>query len=143
MADDSDEAILAEARKRWTRCDDAEDAQRRAILLAKQFRAGDQWPAAIKTQRQGAHAIAGIPAQPARPCLVVDRLSQPVRQISNVIKNASFSFDVVPNDGVADQEVADIFKGYMRRVLEQSRDESPIEWAADGAIEGGLGWFRL
>lgn len=139
----ADRAIIAEARTRWTRCDDAEHAQRAAILLAKQFRAGDQWPDEIKRQRQGAHAIAGIPAQPPRPCLVVDRLSQPVRQISNVIKNASFGFDVLPNGAGAETETAEIYKGYMRRVLAQSRGESPVEWAADSAIEGGLGWFRL
>jgi hypothetical protein len=135
--------LIAEARKRWQKCAEAEDAQRTRILLAKQFRAGDQWPAAIKLAREGAASIAGAPPQPARPCLVVDRLSQPVRQVSNTIKNADFGFDVLPNGSGADQETADILKGYLRRVQNQSRGESPIEWAADGAIEAGLGWFRL
>lgn len=143
MAKADDAAIIAEARQRWAHCDEAEDAQRKAILLAKQFRAGDQWPTAIKIARQGQHAIAGLPAMPPRPCLVVDRLSQPVRQISNIIKSASFGFDVLPNGAGADTETAEIFKGYMRRVQAQSRGESPVEWAADGAIEGGIGWFRM
>lgn len=135
--------IIAEARKRWNRCDEAEQAQRTLTLTAKQFRAGDQWPSAIKIQRQGQNAIQGQQAVPPRPCLVVDRLSQPVRQISNLIKNAMFGFDVLPNGGGADIETAEIFKGYLRYVQNQSRDESPIEWAADNAVEGGIGWFRL
>lgn len=136
-------AKIAEARKRWKTCAEAEDAQRKSILAAKQFRAGEQWDPALKRQRQGSQALAGVPAQPPRPCLVVDRLSQPVRQTSNTIKNAEFGFDVLPNGQGADTETASIFKGYMRRVHNNARGESPVEWAADGAIEGGLGWFRL
>ena len=137
------DVLIAEARRRWQKCADAESAQRKRILLAKQFRAGDQWHDAIKIAREGSMAIQGQPAQPPRPCLVVDRLSQPVRQVSNTIKNASFGFDVLPNGAGADTETADIFKGYMRRVHNMARGESPVEWAADGAIEGGIGWFRL
>ena len=135
--------LIAEARKRWTRAAEAEDAQRKRILLAKNFRAGNQWPDAVKKAREGANALQGKAPQPPRPCLVVDRLSQPVRQVSNTIKNASFGFDVLPNGGGSDTDTADIFKGYLRWMQNNSRGESPIEWAADGAIEGGIGWFRL
>ncbi len=140
---ESPDPIIAEARKNWQRCDEAEDAQRKAILEAKKFRAGDQWPNAIKLQREGAASIQGQAAQPPRPCLTVDRLSQPVRQISNSIKTANFAIDVLPNGDGADEEIADIYKGYLRRVQNQARGESPIEWAADSAIEGGIGWFRI
>lgn len=134
---------LAKARKQWNRCADAEHAQRKAILEAKNFNAGNQWHDADKKARQGAIAINGQPAQPPRPCLVVDRLSQPIRNISNTIKNADFGFDVLPNGGGSDDDTAEIFKGYMRRVHNNARGESPIEWAANDAIVGGLGWFRL
>ena len=135
--------IIAQARKDWKKCDEAEEAQRTRILKAKKFRAGDQWEPAIKIQREGGGSIAGQPPQPPRPCFVVDRLSQPVRQVSNTIKNADFGFDVLPVGMGADIETADIFKGYLRRVQNQAAEESPVEWAADGAIEGGIGWFRL
>lgn len=135
--------IIAEARRRWKKCEEAEDTQRKSILEAKKFRAGDQWPEAIKIQRQGSSAISGLAAQPARPCLTIDRLSQPIRQLSNQIKQAAFSIDVLPNGFGASAEIADIYKGYLRRVQNAARGESPIEWAADGAIEGGIGWFRI
>ncbi len=140
---DADDAILKEARDRWNRCDEAEDAQRTSILNAKKFRAGDQWPDAIKRQREGAQAITGQAAQPPRPCLTIDRLSQPVRQVSNQIKGANFAIDVLPNGMGADTETADMMKGYLRYVQNRARGESPVEWAADSAIEGGIGWFRI
>jgi hypothetical protein len=31
----------------------------------------------------------------------------------------------------------------LRQIQNAARGEDPIEWAADGAAEGGLGWFRL
>jgi hypothetical protein len=135
--------LIAEARIRWQKCAEAEEAQRTRMVLAKKFRNLDQWPEAIKKQREGAGSIAGQSPQPPRPCLVVDRLSQPMRRVSNTIKNADFGFDVQPVGNGADIETAEIFKGYLRRVQNQARGESPIEWAADGAIEGGIGWARL
>jgi hypothetical protein len=135
--------IVSEALERWNRCDEAEDAQRKSILLAKQFRAGDQWPSDIKIQRQGSQAVTGQAAQPPRPCLTIDRLSQPVRSVSNQIRAANYAIDVLPNGHGADNDTADLFKGYLRRMQNEARDESPIEWAADQAIEGGIGWFRL
>jgi len=135
--------IIAEARRRWKKCEEAEDTQRKSILEAKKFRAGDQWPAGIRLQREGSSAISGVAAQPARPCLTIDRLSQPIRQLSNQIKQAAFAIDVLPNGFGASGDVADIYKGYLRRVQNAARGESPVEWAADGAIEGGIGWFRL
>jgi hypothetical protein len=135
--------LIREARERWNRAAEAEEQQRGRIVLAKKFRAGDQWHAAIKAAREGKDPEQGKSPQPGRPCLVVDRLSQPVRQVSNTIKNASFGFDVLPAGGSSDQDTADIFKGYLRWMMNNSRGESPIEWAADQAIEGGIGWFRL
>lgn len=135
--------LVKEARKRWERAAEAENAQRKQILEAKQFRAGDQWPASIKVERQGGPAVQGQAPTPPRPCLTIDRLSQPVRQISNQIKSANFAIEVLPNGNGSDTETAEIFKGILRRIQNQARGESPIEWAADGAIEGGIGWFRL
>lgn len=143
MADLRPKAVIQEARARWNRCNDASDAQRVSILEAKKFLAGDQWPDAIKIAREGHNAIQGQPTQPPRPCLVVDRLSPAVRLISNLIKNANFAIDVVPNGAGADQETADIFKGYVRRVQVLARENGPIEWAANDAIGSGLGWFRI
>lgn len=135
--------VVAEALERFRLSSEAEKDQRQSILAAKNFRALNQWPDEVKIQRQGGPAIQGVAAQPPRPCLTVDRISQPVRQVSNSVKQADFSMEVVPNGGGASKEVAEILKGWMRRVQNDARADAPIEWAADGAAEGGLGWFRL
>jgi len=139
----ADTRVVVEARQRWQRAADASDAQRRSILEAKQFRAGDQWPPEIKIQRAGGSGISGQAPQPPRPCLTIDRLSQPVRTVSNAIRSANFSITVVPNGHGADEATAAIFKGIIRSIQSQARAAGPIEWAADSAAEAGLGWFRL
>lgn len=135
--------VVAEGLKRFALCAEAEQEQRKSILAAKKFRAGDQWEDAVKIQRQGGPAVTGVAAQPQRPCLTIDRISPAVRQVSNTIKNANITASVSPNGGKATKEEADILKDWMRRVQNDARGEAPIEWAADGAAEGGIGWFRL
>ena len=135
--------FLGLARARFKRASEAEYNQRKAILAAKQFRAGNQWPDEIRIQRMGGQAIQGTAAQPARPCLTIDRISAPVRQVSNTVRAANFAIDVHPNGFGADDETARILKGLLRQIQNDARGEDPIEWAADSAAEGGLGWFRL
>ena len=143
IGDETDLTFLELARLRFKRASEAEEEQRTAILEAKKFRAGNQWPDAIRIQRQGGQAIQGKAAEPARPCLTIDRISAPVRQVSNTVRAANFAIDVHPNGFGADDETARILKGLLRQIQNDARGEDPIEWAADGAAEGGLGWFRL
>lgn len=131
------------ALERFHRAAESSEEQRKAILAAKKFRSGDQWPEEVKAQRSGAPAIVGVSAQPARPCLTVDRISQPVRQVSNTVRQSNFEIKTLPVGDGADVETAKIYNGWMRRVQNDARDEAPVEWAADQAAEGGIGWFRL
>lgn len=141
--DGSVDPTVGEGLKRFRLTASAGDAQRKSILAAKKFRSGDQWSDAVRIQREGGPALTGVAAQPQRPCLTIDRVSQPVRQVSNTIKNANITASVSPNGGNATKEEAEILKDWMRRVQNDARSEAPIEWAADGAAEGGIGWFRL
>lgn len=135
--------VAAEGVERFNASAESQKAQREAILLAKKFRAGDQWPQEVKDQRMGAAAIQGQAPQPLRPCLTIDRISQPVRQVSNGVRQSNFAIDCVPVGNGADKDTAKIFEGWMRRVQNEARADAPIEWAADSAAEGGIGWFRL
>lgn len=135
--------VAAEGLERFKVSSEATDAQRRAILAAKNFRAGNQWPDEVKLQRAGAPALQGQAAQPARPCLTIDRVSQPVRQVSNAVRQSNFEIECIPVGDGADKDTAKIYKGWMRRVQNEARADAPIEWAADSAAEGGIGWFRL
>ncbi len=133
----------ASARERFKRCAEHEDKQRKQILACKNFRAGNQWPDEIRIQRQGVPAIQGQAAQPPRPMLTIDRISQPTRQVSNGVKSANFAMNVQPNGYGSDDDTADIFKGILRWIQNRARAEAPVDWAADGAAEGGIGWFRV
>ncbi len=137
------DTVAAEGCSRFKDAAEASDSQRRAILAAKNFRAGNQWPDDVKLARAGAPAIQGQAAQPARPCLTIDRVSQPVRQVSNAVRQSNFEIECIPVGDGADKDTAEIFKGWMRRVQNEARADGPIEWAADSAAEGGIGWFRL
>lgn len=137
------DSVASEGFQRFKDSAEAQDAQRKAILAAKNFRAGNQWPQEVRDQRQGAAAIQGVAAQPARPCLTIDRVSQPVRQVSNAVRQSNFEIECIPVGDGADKDTATIFKGWMRRVQNEARADGPIEWAADSAAEGGIGWFRL
>jgi hypothetical protein len=135
--------FLGLARRRFQRASEAENGQRKAMIAAKKFRAGDQWSDEVKIQRMGGQGIQGVAAEPARPFLTIDRVSAPVRQVSNSVRAANFAIDVHPNGFGADDETARILKGLLRQIQNDARGEDPIEWAADGAAEAGLGWFRL
>lgn len=135
--------FLGLARRRFQRASEAENGQRKAMISAKKFRAGDQWSDEVKIQRMGGQGVQGVAAEPARPFLTIDRVSAPVRQVSNSVRAANFAIDVHPNGFGADDETARILKGLLRQIQNDARGEDPIEWAADGAAEAGLGWFRL
>lgn len=138
-----EESLVMEALKRFRTAAESSSEQRKAMLEAKAFRAGNQWPDEVKIQRQGGAAVQGVAAQPARPCLTIDRLSGPVRQVSNGIKQADFSLTVLPNEQGADQQTADFLKGWLRRIQNEARADDPIGWAGDSAAECGIGWFRI
>lgn len=148
MADPRDDepkptTVCGEARIRFKRVSEAEDSLRKAILDDKKFRAGDQWAESIRIAREGGMSQQGEAAQPPKPCLTIDRISAPVRQVSNTVRAANFSINVMPDGHGADDETAKIIKGILRRVQNDARADDPIDWAADGAAEGGIGWFRI
>lgn len=113
------------------------------MLQVKAFRAGNQWPDEVKIQRGGGAAVQGVAAQPARPCLTIDRVSGPVRHVSNGIKQADFSMKVLPDGDGADEKTAEILTGWLRRIQNEARADDPVGWAGDSAAECGLGWFRI
>ena len=78
--------FLATARKRFQTAAEAEAKERQAMLEDLEFRSGKQWP----DQVQAARVI------DQRPCLTIDKLSGPIRQITNAQRQSRFAVDVVP-----------------------------------------------
>lgn len=131
--------LIRTARERFHDCAEAEKEQRESSLLAKRFLALDQWDQAIKTQREGGIAIQGQPAQPPRPCLTLDCVSEPHQAVINAILEADFAVKVAPI-GDATDDTATVIQGIIRQIQVNSRDDAGMEWAADNAAGCGLGW---
>src|SRR3989304_1482383 len=102
--------LLKEAKERFAQAVDYWRDNYKNAIEDMEFRAGDQWPKEIKDHRSNQN----------RPCLVVDKCNQYVRQVVNDGRQNRPSIKVRPVDSGADVEVADIYQGVIRHILERS-----------------------
>src|SRR5262245_6944248 len=140
MADDSEELspskradFLATSRKRFQLASDAESEQRKEAIDDDRFRALEHWPEKIKQQRD----------TDQRPCLTIDKLSQPIRQITNQERQGRPAIQINPVSGGADQATAEIQQGLIRQIEQHSFADVAYDWAFDGAVSHGWGYFRV
>jgi len=120
IMDRFDEALEADR-------DNREDA-----LDDLQFIAGEQWPAEIKADREAN----------GRPMLTINQMPQFVRQVTGDIRQANPAIDVIPGDGDASDDMADMLSGLIRGVEYQCDASSIYERAAESAASCGMGAFR-
>ena len=125
--------ILTTALERFQECDDYfKDEYIRGeddILFA----IGNQWPEQIKQQRQ----------RDNRPCLTENRLMTFVHQVINDIRQTRPAINVTPVDDDADIRTAEVFKGIIRNIENQSGADNVYDTAANSAIMSGYGWIRI
>lgn len=130
---DNDKALLKEAKSRFKLALGAWDHNRKAWLEDTKFLAGDQWPETIKAKRD----------KKFRPCLVVDKLNQYVRQVVNDGRQNRPSVKVRPIDDNGDEEVAEAFQGLIRHILDRSKADQALDTALEHAVSGGFGFIIL
>lgn len=97
------------------------------------FLAGDQWPEAVKREREAAR----------RPMLTINRLPQFVRQITNDIRQADIAIKVIPEDDGADPALAEIYDGLIRQIQYRSSAKHVYSAAAEHQASCGIGWWRV
>lgn len=124
---------IADIRKRYERAEDYWAADRKAALEDLEFRAGAHWPEKVRAARE----------KDERPCLVLDKLSQYVRQIVNDGRQNRPSIKVRPVDGGADVQTAEVFQGLIRHIEVSSAADAAYDTALDGAATCGVGAFRI
>jgi hypothetical protein len=131
-------ALLEEARARFKLADEAWAENRKLALEDMRFRAGDQWPEEIKNLRNP-------PGQPSagRPCLVVDKMNQYVRQIVNDGRQNRPAVKVRPIDDDGDEEIAEALQGIIRHICDRSNADEAFDTALECAVVGGFGFFRV
>lgn len=100
------------------------------------FRAGEQWPDKIKRTRES-------DPNGARPCLVMDRTNQYVRQVVNDMRQNKPSLKPRPVDNGADVKTAERIGGLIRNIEDVSRADIAYITAGEYAVSVGLGWWRI
>lgn len=97
------------------------------------FQALEQWPAAIKAEREKNNL----------PCPVMDKTNQYIRQIVNEERMNRAAIKIRPVDDKADKRVAEVYTGIIRHIEDQSQAIEAYTTAGEHAISGGFGYFRI
>lgn len=105
---------------------------------AIEFRAGKQWPDQIRRDRENESQEGG-----ARPCPVLDKTNQYVRQIVNEERQNRAAIKIRPVDDYSDPEIAEIYTGIIRHIEDQSEAIVAYTTGGEQAIDGGFGYWRL
>jgi hypothetical protein len=102
----------------------------------------DQWPENIRTARAGGIAETGGTVS-ERPCLVINKLDQPVQQVINEARAARIGVKVKPKSDGASVDGAEIRQGIYRTIEMDSRAHIARLWALDRAVKCGRGAYRV
>ena len=126
--------ILDQARKHY---DEAYDADEENMRLAEDdlwFASGKrQWDEAAKKEREDA----------GRPCPVVNRMPQFVRQVTGDIRQTNPAIEIKPGDSEATEDGAELVGGLVRQIEYESGATNIYEAAAENAAQCGRGFFRV
>lgn len=147
----SDDDILKLVKARFDQATQANDAQLTRELEDIQFYNGDQWPSDIRSARDGQNANNGLPPVPARPCITINKVRQPVLQVVNQMRAADMGIEIVPADdfvdltgdaSVASDEI-ELREGLVRRIQRESGAQDARLWAGDRAAQAGRGYYAV
>ena len=121
------------AQERLQIVQEAETEIRKLYREDMEFRAGDQWPEKVKSDRD----------QDGRPCLVINRLPQFIQQVTNDQRQNRPAIKVHPLDDSADIETGEIIQGIIGHIENNSNADFAYDTAFESAVIGGFGFWRL
>lgn len=125
--------FLAEALKRFKLAEEAESDIRKEGLDDLNFSIGEQWPDGIKSQRE----------QDGRPCLVINKFPQSIRQVTNAQREQRPAIHINPVGDGATVETAEILQGIVRHIETNSEAEIAYDHAFDMMVRTGFGYWRV
>ncbi len=127
------ENVLTLARERYeSSCTADKDARDEALTDLK-FRSGEQWPEDLKNEREEA----------GRPCLVIDKINEKVRQVIGDHRQNRQQIKVNPVDDDADTDTADVISGLIRNIEYISHSPSVYTTGLESAVSCGRGFWRI
>lgn len=128
-----DEA-LEDAREAYQRAREAHSRNYDDALEDFRFaRLGEQWPEAIRRQRE----------REGRPCLTINKLPPTIRQVVNDARQNKPAISVHPVDDASDPETAEVYNGLIRHIEQSSDADVAYDTALDHAVTGGFGYFKI
>lgn len=133
-----DEALIKAAKDCLDKFQSRESDNIRRAEDAIRFRAGEQWPDGIKRDREDQSQDGG-----PRPCPVLDKTNQYVRQVINEERQNRAAIRVRPVDDKSDKDVAEVLTGIIRHIEDSSNALDAYTTAGEHAIDGGWGFFRI
>jgi hypothetical protein len=118
------DSVEAESENRAWMLDDL-----RFVYMAEQY----QWPESVRQERE----------RQKRPCLVINRMPQFIRQVVNDSRQNRPSIKVSGVDSQADPKTAEIFSGLVRHIERNSDADIAYDTAVESAIACGVGYFTI
>jgi hypothetical protein len=100
-------------------------------LRFRRGRKEDQWDALALEARVG------------RPCLVINKLPQFVRQVTGDMRQSRPAIKVVPVDSSADVKTAEVRGGMIRYVENRSKAKHVYTTGADSQVTCGIGHWAV
>ena len=127
------QSFIARARSRWRTASEAETENRKEAAEDQDFLNLNQWPKGIKDDR----------SKPGRerPCLTIDQIGEPFRQLTNKQRESRPAIHINPEDGDANQATADVLQGLLRAIEYDSDAQIAYATAFEGAV--GIGWGHV
>src|SRR6266849_327904 len=143
--------FLRIARERFEQGQAASEKQRKRVLDDLAFYAGGekQWDAETLKNRQAQQGVAGMPPVPARPCLTINKVREPVHQVINQERQSDMGIQLVPADDwgelappVSEEEI-ELREGLVRRIQRESEAADARTWAFTRAAIAGEGYYAV
>lgn len=140
--------FLALARARKTQADDSEQKQLQRELADLRFLV-DQWPQELQDSRAGEKAVGTRAAIPARPCLSIDTLRDPIAHVKAEAEQTDLGPELTQADdfggltGPIDDTEIELREGLLRKIQRDSDARDARNWAADRARKCGRGYYLV
>lgn len=136
------------ARARYDQSESSDSKQLKRELDDLRFLV-DQWPDDLKTSRAGQNASSGLPPIPARPCLTIDTLRDPIAHVAAEAQQTDLGPEIVAADdfaglvGPIDETEIELREGLVRKIQRESDARDARNWAADRARKAGRGYYLV
>lgn len=144
-----DSDFLKDARRKFKLANDADSNQQQRERDDIAFEDGQQWSPDLLLARQGQQPVNGMPAVPARPTLVINKVREPVQNTLNQVRQADIGVEIVPADDfgdlgiVPDEAEVRLREGITRRIQRDSQAQDARIWAFKRALIAGRGYYLV